>query len=144
MIKLVWHPRKVPQRWGDAVIKVLHKEDRIKCEKYRRILCVAHADKALLKIVATRLNTFCEVKEVLPEEYYYSRCSGLRVGNESARTAVPVFDSDDRTLFWQVLARFEKPPKVIRSNPPLPPCTFYFRMVCFVSCDHGLDFDISL
>ena len=68
MVKLVWHPRKVPQRWRDAVIKVLHKEDRIKCGKYRRILFVAHAGKALLKIVATRLSAICEVKEELPEE----------------------------------------------------------------------------
>ena len=31
VIKLVWHQRKVPQRWRDAVMKVLHKkEDRVR------------------------------------------------------------------------------------------------------------------
>ena len=35
MIRLLWHQRKVPQRWRDDVIKVLHKKDRIECGKYR-------------------------------------------------------------------------------------------------------------
>ena len=68
MIKLVWRQRKLPQRWRDTVIKVLHKEDRLKCGKYRRISCVAHAGEALLKIVTTRLSAFCEVKELRPEK----------------------------------------------------------------------------
>ena len=57
VIKLVWHQRKVPQRWRDAVIKVLHKKkDRTECGNYRGISLVAHAGKVLLKIVATRLS----------------------------------------------------------------------------------------
>ena len=68
MIKLMWHQRKVPQRWRDAVIKVLHKEDRLKCGKCRRISCVAHGGKVLLKMVTARLSAFCEVKVLLPEE----------------------------------------------------------------------------
>ena len=68
MVKLVWHQRKVPQRWRDAVIKVLHKNDRTECGNYRGISLVAHAGKALLKVVATRLSPYCEAKELLPEE----------------------------------------------------------------------------
>ena len=56
VIKLVWHQREVPQRWRDAMIKVLHeKKDRTECGNYRGISLVAHAG-VLLKIVATRLS----------------------------------------------------------------------------------------
>ena len=69
VIKLVWHQREVPQRWRDAVIKVLHKKkDRAECGKYRGISVVAHAGKVLLKIVATRLNAHCEASNLLSEE----------------------------------------------------------------------------
>ena len=69
MIKRVWHQREVPQRWRDAVIKVLHKKkDRTECGNYRGISLVAHAGKVLLKIVATRLSTYCEARNLLPEE----------------------------------------------------------------------------
>ena len=69
VIKMVWHQRKVPHRWRDAVIKVLHKNmNRTECGNYRAISLVAHAGKVLLKIVATRLSTCCEVKELLLEE----------------------------------------------------------------------------
>ena len=66
-IKLVWHQREVPQRC--AVINVLHKKkDRTECWNYRGISLVAHPGKLLLKIVATRLNAFCEARNLLPEE----------------------------------------------------------------------------
>ena len=53
MIKRVWHQREVPQRWRDAVIKVLHKKkDKTEYGNYRGISFVAHAGKVLLKIVA--------------------------------------------------------------------------------------------
>ena len=69
VIKLVWHQREVPQRCRDGVIKVLHKKkDRTDCGSYRGISLVAHAGKALLKIVATRLSTYCEARNLLPEE----------------------------------------------------------------------------
>ena len=69
MIKRVWHQRKVPQRWRDAVIKVLHKEkDRTECGDYRGISLVAHAGEVLLEIVATRLSAYCEASNLLPEE----------------------------------------------------------------------------
>ena len=57
VITLVWHQRKVPQRWRDTVIMVLHKKkDRAECGNYRGISLVAHTGKILLKIVATRLS----------------------------------------------------------------------------------------
>ena len=68
MIKLVWHQREVPQRWRDAVIKVLQKKDRTECGNYRGISLVAHAGKVLFNIVATRLSFYCEARNLLPEE----------------------------------------------------------------------------
>ena len=65
----VWREGKVPQRWRDAVIKVLHKKkDRTDCGNYRGISLVVHAGKVLLKIVAKRLGDYCEAKGLLPEE----------------------------------------------------------------------------
>ena len=69
MIKLVWHQREVPQRWRDAVIKVLHQEkDMTECGNYRGNSLVAHAGKVLLKTIATRLGVYCEVRNLLPKE----------------------------------------------------------------------------
>ena len=51
------------------MIKVLHKKKgRTECGNYRGISLVAHAGKVLLKIVATRLNAYCEARNLLPEE----------------------------------------------------------------------------
>ena len=69
VIKLVRHQREVPQRWRDATIKVVHKKkDRTECGNYRGISLVVHADKFLLKIVATRLSAYCEARNSLPVE----------------------------------------------------------------------------
>ena len=135
VIKLVWHPREVPQRWRDAVIKVLHKtKDRAECGTYRGISLVAHGDKILLKIVATRLSAYCEARNLLPEEQCGFRphrsttdmMSAVRRLQELRRKArVPLFlflcfidlqkayDSVNRTLLWQVLAWFGTPPQMI-------------------------------
>ena len=133
MIKLVWHQREVPQRWRDAVIKLLHKKkDRIECGNYRGISLVAHAGKVLLKIVTTRLSAYCEVRKLLPEEQCGFRAHlsttdmmfAVRRLQELERKArVPLFlcftdlqkayDSVDRTLLWQVLARFGITPQLI-------------------------------
>ena len=78
MIKLVWHRRKVPQRWRDAVTKVLHKrKDRTEFGNNRGISLLAHSGKVLLKMVATRLRASCEAKELQPEEQcgLFPRCS---------------------------------------------------------------------
>ena len=69
MIMLVWNQWKVPQRWRDALTKVLHEnKDMNECGSYRVISIVAHAGSAILKIVATRLSAYYEAKERLPEE----------------------------------------------------------------------------
>ena len=133
MIKRVWHQRKVPQRWRDAMIKVLHKkEDRTVCGNYRGISLVAHVGKDPLKIVATRLSAYCEARNLLPEDQcgfhpYRSTTDmmfAVRTLEELRRKArVPLFlcfidlqkayDSVDRTLLWQVLARLGTPPQLM-------------------------------
>ena len=76
VITRVWREEKVPQRWRNAVIKVLHKKkDRTECGNYRGISPVAHAGKVLLKIVAKRLGAYSEAKGLLPEE----QCGSARV-----------------------------------------------------------------
>ena len=132
VIKLVWHQREVPQRWQDAVIKVLHKKkDRTECSNYRGISLVAHAGKVLLKIVATRLSVYCEARNLLPKEQYGFRPHHLmtdmmfvvqRLQELGRKARVPLFlcfidlqkayDSVDRTPLWQVLARFGTPPQI--------------------------------
>ena len=139
VIKLVWHQREVPQRWRDAVIKVLHKKDRTECGNYRGISLVAHAGKILLKIVATRLSVYCEARNLLPEEQRGFRphrsttdmMFAVRRLQELGRKAraplflcfadlQKVYDSVDRTLLWQVLARFGNTAADDRGDPPVP------------------------
>ena len=70
MITRVWRDGQVPQRWRDAVLKVLHKTKyRTDYGNYRGISIVAHAGKVLLKIVTMRLG-FCETEGLLPEEHF--------------------------------------------------------------------------
>ena len=60
---LMWRQGQVPQRWRDAVLKVLYKKKgRTYCKIYRGISLVAHAGKVLLKIVAMILGGFCEIE----------------------------------------------------------------------------------
>ena len=115
------------------MIKVLHKKkDRTECGNYRGISLVAHPGKVLLKIVATRLSAYCEARNLLPEEQCGFRphrsttdmMFAVRRLQELGRKArAPLFlcvidlqkayDSVDRTLLWQVLARFGTPPQMI-------------------------------
>ena len=122
--------REVPQRWRDVVMKVLHNnKDRTECGNYCGISLVARAGKVFVKIFATRLSAYCEARNLLPEEQCGFRPNSsttdmmfaVRRLQELGRKArVPLFlcfidlqkayDSVDRTLLWQVLARFGVPP----------------------------------
>ena len=69
VIKLVWHQREVPQQWLHAVIKFLHlNKDRTESGNYCGISLVALVGKTFLKIIATRLSAYCEVRNLLREE----------------------------------------------------------------------------
>ena len=134
VIKLVWHQRELPQRWRDAVILFLYKkkDNRIECGNYRGISLMVHASKILLKIVATRLSAYCEARNLLPVEECGFRPHRLttdmmfavrRLQELGRKARVPLFlrftdlqkayDSVDRPLLWQVLARFGVPPQMI-------------------------------
>ena len=108
------------------------KEDRTECGNYRGISLVAHAGKVLLRIVATRLSAYREARNLLPEEQCGFRphrsTTGMmfavrRLQELGRKARAPLFlcfidlqkayDSVDRTLLWQVLARFGTPPKMI-------------------------------
>ncbi|MEO0565068.1 MAG: reverse transcriptase family protein [Chloroflexota bacterium] len=129
----VWREGKVPQRWREAVIKVLHKKkDRTECGNYRGISLVAHAGKVLLKIVAKRLGDYCEAKGLLPEEQcgFRPRRSTLDMMfavrrlqelGRKARVSLclcfidlqKAYDSVDHSLLWQILARYGLPQRMI-------------------------------
>ena len=123
----------MPQQWKYAIIMVFHKrKDRAECGNDRGISLVAHAGKILLKIIARRLNEYCERVGILPEEQ-----SGFRPKHSTAdmmfvvrrlqelarkkRTPLYVcfidltkaYDSVDRTLLWTILARFGVPQIII-------------------------------
>ena len=135
IIVAVWMTGEVPQEWKDATIKVLHKKkDRTECSNYRGLSLVAHAGKVLLKIVANRLGDFCEEFGVLPEEqcgfrpqrsttdmmFVVRRLQELgRTSNTSLEICfidqAKAYDSVDRVLLWEVLARFGVPPRMIKN-----------------------------
>ena len=108
------------------------KGDPYECGNFRGISLGAHAGKVLLKVVAMRLNAYCEWWKIFLEAQY-----GFRVGRstddmiyvvrgvqELAREKdLPLFmcfidqqkayDSVDRSLLWKVLARYGVPAKLI-------------------------------
>ena len=133
VIPFIWRERKVPQRWKDAVITVLHKKgDKMECQNYRGISLVSHAGKALLKVVSKRHSYYCEVKGLLPEEQCGFRPDRsttdmmfmVRWLQEIGRKAgvslfmcfidlQKAYDTVDRTLLWLVLIRIGVPPQMI-------------------------------
>ena len=134
IIVAVWMTGEVPQEWKDATIKVLHKKkDRTECSNYRGLSLVAHAGKVLLKIVANRLGDFCEEAGILPEEQCGFRpqrsttdmmfvVRRLQELGRTSNTSLEIFfidlakayDSVDRVLLWEILARFGVPPRMIK------------------------------
>ena len=135
IIVAVWMTGEVPQEWKDATIKVLHKKkDWTECSNYRGLSLVAHAGKVLLKIVANRLGDFCEEAGILPEEqcgfrpqrsttdmmFVVRRLQELgRTSNTSLEICfidlAKAYDSVDRVLLWEILARFGVPPRMIKA-----------------------------
>ena len=135
IIVTVWMTGEVPQEWKDATINVLHqKKDRTECRNYRDLSLVAHAGKVLLKIVGNRLDDFCEEGRILPE----GQC-GFRpqrsttdmmfvvrrlqeLGRTTSNTSLEIcfidlakaYDSVDRVLLWEALARLGDPPRMIK------------------------------
>ena len=133
IVVAVWQQEVVPQEWKDAIITMLFKKgDPYECGNYRGISLGAHAGKVVLKVVAMRLNAYCEWRKIFLEAQY-----GFRVGRstdgmiyvvrgvqELAREKdLPLFmcfidlqkayDSVDRSLLWKVLARYGVPAKLI-------------------------------
>ena len=137
---LIWREGKVPQRWKDAVIAVLHKKgDKTECGNYRSISLVSHAGKVLLKVVARRLSAYCEAKGLLPEEQFGFRPDRsttdmmfvVRRLQEMRRKAgvslvlcfvdiQKAYDTVDRTLLWQVLTRIGVAPQMIAGIQQFP------------------------
>ena len=135
IIVAVWMTGEVLQEWKDATINVLHKnKDRTECSNYRSLSLVAHAGKVLLKIVANRLGDFCEEAGILPEEqcgfqpqrsttdmmFVVRRLQELgRTSNTSLEICfidlAKAYDSVDRVLSWEVLARIGVPPRMIKA-----------------------------
>ena len=124
---------RVAEVYEDATIKVLHKtKDRTECGNYRGISLAAHAGKVFLKVIAGRLSDDCERENILPEE----QC-GFRPQRSTVDTMFVVrrlqelawkkdtpwylsfidltkaYDSVDRTLLWDVLARSGVPPRIL-------------------------------
>ena len=65
----VWRTGDVPQQWKDATIEVLHEQkDLSDRNNYRVISLVAHSGEVLLKMVAYRLNNYCEAGRILPQK----------------------------------------------------------------------------
>ncbi|CAM9725966.1 unnamed protein product, partial [Sphacelaria rigidula] len=125
----VWTSGEVPQEWKDVTIKVLHKtQDRTQCSTYRGISLVAHTAKVLLKIVANRLDDFYVISE---EQCGFRRQRSAidmmfvvrRLQELGRASSIPInmcfidlqkaYDSVDRTLLWEVLARFGVPSRMI-------------------------------
>ena len=133
LVLAAWRREEVPQKWKDAIITVLFKKkDRNNCGNYRGISLVAHAGKAFLYIVTTRLNAYVESLGILPEEQCGFRPARsttdmifvARMLQEFGREKnTPIFmcfidlmkayDTINRRMLWRILARFGVPAKLI-------------------------------
>lgn len=116
----------VPQQLKYITIKVLHKiRNRTEFGNYKGISVVAHAGKILLALATHCLSDFCERMGTLTEEQSVFRPNHSNTDmmfvipqlQELARKKwIPLYahflgltnayESIDRTLVWNVLARF--------------------------------------
>ena len=123
----------MPQKWKDATIKEPHKKKyRTECGSYRGISLVAHAGKVLFKVIVGGLSDYCERENILsleqcgfrPQRSTVDMMFVVRRLHELARKKdtplylcfidlTKVYDSIDRTLLWDVLARFGVPPRML-------------------------------
>ena len=131
---------------------MLHKkEDRTECGSYRGISLVAHAGKVLLKVIAGRLSGYCKRENILPEKQCGFRPQRStvdmmfverRLQKLARKKDTPLYlcfidltkayDSVDRTLLWNALARFGVPPRMLAVI-----CQFHNGMQACVRLDDG-------
>ena len=135
IIVAMWGGGGVAQQRKCVTIKALHKKkDITQSGNYCPISVVANADKVLLEVTAGRLSDYCERENILPEE----QCGFtpqrrlvfvVRPLQELARKKdttlyfcftdlTKAYGSVDRTLLWDVLARFS-PTENARRHAPI-------------------------
>ena len=133
LIVNIWNQEEVPQEWKNARIISIYKNkgDRATCGNSRGISLLAVAGKVLARVILSRLNS-CVVDEVCPESQCgFRKCRGTidmlfvaRQLQEKAREQQrdlcmafidlsKAFDTVDRQLLWQVLAKFGCPSKFV-------------------------------
>ena len=119
--------------------KALHKKkDRADCNNHSGISLVTHADKVLLKIVASRLSNCCDCAGVLPEEQARLDSGPGKLGRARKSPEQSFIDlqkayySVDRELLWVMLGRFVVPEKLLSVI-----CQFHDGMQAGVRVDDG-------
>ena len=124
------------------------KKDRTECGNYRGISLVAHAGKVLLKVIE---SDCCKRENFLQEEQCGFRPQRSTVGmvfvvrrlQELARKKgtplylyfidlTSAYDSVDRTLLWDILARFGASPRMLNVI-----CQFHDSMQACLRLDGG-------
>ncbi|CAB1120908.1 unnamed protein product [Ectocarpus sp. CCAP 1310/34] len=123
----------IPREWKDATIKVPYKQgDRSNCNNYRGVFLLSHIDKVPIKIITNRLSAFCKANNILLEKQCEFRPGRStvdmlfvvhRLQELERRTKTPLYmcfvdlnkayDSVDREMLWEVLARAGIPAKLI-------------------------------
>lgn len=114
----------MPQKWEDAIIKVLYKDNNItECRNYGGISLVVHSGKVLLKAVACRRSDYCKGKDTRLDDQHGFRPPAIdsrhairharfllelgrkRYSFPASTYTIYTQASVDRGLLWDVLAR---------------------------------------